>query len=51
MKTLLSLVTVLVVMPLLTGCLAANQTPIGVQCDYTQGKPMWELPLVCQGGR
>lgn len=35
----------------LGGCLASTTSPVGVNCDYTQGKALWELPLDCQGGR
>ena len=43
MATLFSLV--------LSGCLASTTSPDGVNCNYAQGKPMWEMPLDCQGGR
>ena len=33
----------------LSGCLASATSPDGVNCDYSQGKPLWEMPLVCQG--
>jgi hypothetical protein len=32
----------------LSGCLASTQSPVGVTCDYSQGKPTWDLPLACQ---
>ena len=38
------------VVQVLGGCLASTDTQVGVRCDYSQGKPLWELPLVCQGG-
>ena len=33
----------------LSGCLASTYSPVGVNCDYSQGKPLWEMPLDCQG--
>jgi hypothetical protein len=33
----------------LSGCLASTTSPEGVSCDYRQEKPLWEMPLVCQG--
>jgi hypothetical protein len=35
----------------LSGCLASTTSPDGVNCNYSQGKPMWEMPLDCQTGR
>jgi hypothetical protein len=33
----------------LSGCLASTTSPDGVNCDFSQGKPLWEMPLACQG--
>ena len=33
----------------LSGCLASTTSAVGVNCDYTQDKPLWEMPLACQG--
>lgn len=44
-KTIFILVFLLV----LDGCAASTTSPIGVNCDYSQGKPLWEMPLDCQG--
>ncbi|AGG34616.1 hypothetical protein D521_2050 [beta proteobacterium CB] len=33
----------------LSGCLASTTSPVGVNCDFSQGKPLWEMPLDCQG--
>jgi hypothetical protein len=33
----------------LSGCLASTTSPEGVNCDFSQGKPLWEMPLACQG--
>lgn len=35
----------------LSGCLASTTSPDGVNCNYSQGKPIWEMPLDCQTGR
>ncbi|MBU3540439.1 hypothetical protein [Polynucleobacter sp. UB-Tiil-W10] len=32
----------------LSGCQASTTSPVGVNCNYT-GKPMWEMPVDCQG--
>ena len=49
-KQLLTLVSSLFVLAL-SGCLASTTSSVAINCDYTQGKALWELPLVCQGGR
>ena len=49
-SSLLSLVTTLIALSL-SGCLASSTSPIGANCNYTQGKAIWEMPLDCQGGR
>lgn len=33
----------------LGGCMASTTSPVGVNCDFSQGKPLWEMPLDCQG--
>jgi hypothetical protein len=33
----------------LGACAASSTSPIGVNCNYSQGKPLWELPVDCQG--
>ena len=35
----------------LGGCLASTTSPVGVNCDFSQEKPLWEMPLDCQSGR
>jgi hypothetical protein len=45
MKILLNMLLVLI----LGGCAASTTSPIGVNCDYSQGKPLWEMPVDCQG--
>jgi len=34
----------------LTGCLASTKSAVGVNCDYSKGQPLWEMPLDCQPG-
>ena len=34
---------------LLSACLASTSSPVGVNCDYSQEKPLWEMPVACQG--
>ena len=43
--------TVMLFAVTLSGCLASTTSPDGVNCNYSQGKPMWEMPLDCQTGR
>lgn len=33
----------------LGACAASSTSPIGVNCDYNQLLPNWEMPLACQG--
>ena len=33
----------------LAGCLASPGPPVGITCDFSQGKALWEMPLACQG--
>ena len=33
----------------LSGCLASTTSPVGIDCDFSQGKPLWEMPLNCHG--
>ena len=49
-KLLLTVASALFAMAL-SGCLASTTSPDGVNCNYAQGKPIWEMPLDCQGGR
>ncbi len=49
MKKLLLTITATLVAMALSGCLASTTSPVGVNCDYSQGKPLWEMPLDCQG--
>ena len=46
-----TLLALLVLTLTLSGCLASTTSPDGVNCDYTHGKPLWEMPLDCQTGR
>jgi hypothetical protein len=35
----------------LSACAASSSSPVGVNCDYSQEKPLWEMNPDCQGGR
>lgn len=49
MKKLLLIITPTLFAMTLVGCLARTTSPVGVNCDYSQGKPLWEMPPDCQG--
>jgi hypothetical protein len=49
MKKLFSSVTTFLFFLILTGCAASSTSPVGVNCDYSQEKPLWEMPVDCQG--
>ena len=49
MKKLLFAITTALFAMTLGGCLASTTSPVGVNCDYFQGKPLSEMPLDCQG--
>ena len=51
MKKILLAITAILFSLVLSGCLASTTSPDGVNCDYSQGKPLWEMPIDCQGGR
>jgi len=49
-KLFLTLAVTLVALGL-SGCLASTTSPVGVNCESSLEKPLWEMPLACQGGR
>jgi hypothetical protein len=49
MKKIFLALTMTVFALVLSACLASTTSPDGVNCDFSQGKPMWEMPLACQG--
>jgi hypothetical protein len=49
MKKLFSAAAMFIFFLILTGCASSSTSSVGVNCDYSQGKPLWDLPLVCQG--
>ena len=49
MKKLFLAVIVSLATLVLGACAASSTSPIGVNCNYSQGKPLWELPVDCQG--
>ena len=51
MKKLLLTIASALFSIILSGCLASTTSPDAVNCNYSQGKPLWEMPLDCQGGR
>jgi hypothetical protein len=48
MQTILGKFCVILMALFLSGCLASTAPPDGIVCDYSTGKPIWDLPLVCQ---
>jgi hypothetical protein len=49
MKKLFTLATTALFCVCLTGCAASSTSPIGVNCNFSQGLAEWDLPLACQG--
>lgn len=49
MKKIFLALTVTLFALVLSGCLASSTSPVGVNCNYGEGKPLWEMPLACQG--
>jgi hypothetical protein len=49
MKKLLKAFSSTLLILVLSGCLASTTSPVGVNCDFSQEKPLWEMPLACQG--
>lgn len=49
MKKLTLTITSFLFAMTLGGCLASTYSPDGVNCNYSQGKPFWDLPVACQG--
>jgi hypothetical protein len=35
---------------ILSGCLASTTSPVGLNCNFSQQKPLWEMPPACYGG-
>ena len=51
MKQIYRLVCALSLLAALSGCLASTSSPVGVNCDFRQEKPLWEMPSDCENGR
>ncbi|WP_256205789.1 hypothetical protein [Polynucleobacter asymbioticus] len=49
MKKLFALISVFVLALGLAGCLASTTSPIGLNCDYSKGIPIPDMPEDCQG--
>ncbi|OYY50465.1 MAG: hypothetical protein B7X83_03335 [Polynucleobacter sp. 17-46-58] len=48
-RPILSITLFAITAIVLGGCQASSTSPDGVSCDFRQEKPLWEMPLVCQG--
>jgi len=51
MKQVFKLISLLILIATLAGCLASSESPDAINCGPSAEKPIWERPLVCQGGR
>jgi hypothetical protein len=49
MKKLFVLISMMVLTLGLAGCLASTTSPIGLNCDYSKGIPIPDMPEDCQG--
>ena len=49
MRQAFKLISVLMFVISLVGCLASTDSPVGINCGPSAEKPIWERPLVCQG--
>jgi hypothetical protein len=49
MKRLFDVFPMVLLTMVLGGCAASSTSPIGVNCDYRQEKPMMDMPVDCQG--
>ena len=49
MKKTLSLISLVLLVATLNGCLASSSSPVGVNCNYSKELPISEMPLDCQG--
>jgi hypothetical protein len=50
MKKLLSTSFAAFLILALGGCLASTTSPVGVNCDFSQQLPLWEMNQACVGG-
>lgn len=49
MKTMLKFVFLTLLAISLSGCLASTYSPVGLDCNWSQGKSAWEMPSACYG--
>ncbi len=49
MRSIISFVLLSFFVIILGACQASSTSPDGISCDFRQEKPLWEMPLVCQG--
>ena len=49
MKNLLTITFMALLTLGLAGCLASTTSPIGLNCDYSKGVPIPDMPEDCQG--
>ena len=49
MKKLIHPLSIALFAMVLGGCAASSSSPIGVNCDFRQEKPLMDMPVVCQG--
>ena len=49
MKRFASMIFAVGVVLILSACLASTTSPDGVNCDFSKEKPLWEMPVACQG--
>lgn len=50
MKKLFCTSLVVISLVALGGCLASTTSPVGVNCDFRQQLPLWEMNQACVGG-
>jgi len=50
MKKFFNVISAIFLILSLGGCLASTTSPIGVNCDFSKGKPLWEMNQDCYGG-
>ncbi len=50
MKKILSLISLALLAAVLNGCMASSSSPVGVNCDFSKGIPLNNMPLACQPG-
>ena len=49
MKKLFNAISVFLMTLALLGCAASSTSAVGVNCNYSQEKPLSDMPEACQG--